>query len=108
MTGGCVHGMFPRREAFTPARSPLAGRHARPVVGTEGGDREAVAAVQVAVRVVGPGVADGDRVADLVRPDLDLVLADDAAFRPDEFPVDARDGEAAGLGDVERLEAVAD
>src|SRR5258707_9757224 len=84
------------------------GGHAGPVVGPEGGHGEAFLAVEVADRVVGPGVADGDRVGDLVRPDLDLVLADDLRLGPDELAVAGRDGEAAWLLDIERLEAGAD
>src|SRR3954451_5029981 len=84
------------------------GGDAGPVVGPERGRGEPLAAIEVANRVVGPGVADGHRVGDLVRPDLDLVLADDPRLRPDELPVARRDGEAAQLGDVEGLEPAAD
>ena len=71
------------------------GGHAWPVVGAERGGRQSFAAVEVADGVVGPGVTDGDGVGDLVRPDLDLVLADDLGVGPDELVVAAGDGEPA-------------
>src|SRR4051794_20516271 len=84
------------------------GGDAGPIVGPEGGQGEALLAVEVADRVVGPGVADGDRVGDLFRPDLDLVLAHDLRLGLVEPPVARRDGETSRIGDVERLEAAAD
>src|SRR3954452_19094197 len=95
------------RKRPLPRSLSLGGRPG-PVVGPEGGHGEALPAIEVADRVVSPGVADGDRVGDLVRPDLDLVRADDLGFGLDELAVARGDREAARLVDVERLEAVAD
>src|SRR5438067_79158 len=78
--------------------------HSGPVVGAEGGGRQALGAEEVADLVVGPGVADGHRLGDLVGPDLDLVAPGDPRLGPDELAVAAGDGEPARLIDVEGLE----
>src|SRR5688572_20682986 len=72
-------------------------RRAWPVVGSEGSERQAFFAVDVADGVVGPGVADGGGVGDFIAGDLDRVIADELGVGPDELLVAAGDGEANGF-----------
>ena len=70
-----------------------------PVVGAEGGGGEAFFVVKVAVRVIGPAVADGDGLGDLIAPDTDAV-AFDVRVGPDPFFIFACNLEAESSGNT--------
>src|SRR5205814_835344 len=71
-------------------------RDALPIIGSEGQRRQAAAVVKIAVGVVGPVVAHGDRLCDFIAADNDGVIFD-ARFGPLPFLVFTGDGEAFQL-----------
>ena len=63
------------------------------IVAAEGRDRQAVGGEEVADRIVGPGVADGDGFGDALGADFELVFASDLGLGPGPFFVLAADDE---------------
>ena len=84
-------------QAVAHGRYRASHGHARPVVGAERRHRQADVVVQIAHRIVGPGVANGDGTRNRVAPHGDLVRGDDLGLGPDPAAIAARDGEALHL-----------
>src|SRR2546425_10057262 len=75
----------------------------RPRVGAEGGRPEALFISQIHHREVGPAVANGGGIRNLIAPD-DYRVAFDSRAGVDELPVFARDGKAFRLFAIGCLE----
>ena len=71
-----------------------------PAIRAEGGGRQVFAVLQVADRILCPGVADRNGIGHRVAPDFDLVGADDASLGIDKFLVLSGNRKSPYLADV--------
>ena len=80
--------------------------HPRPVIRVEGRHGQAVAAVVVVDLIIGPGVADGDRILDFVAPDFHLIGSNNFRLGARKLPVLAGDGETLGLRRIKGIKSL--
>ena len=71
----------------------IISRVRRKIIGAEGGSGQSRAIIEIAGRVVRPGVTDCHRLRHLVRPDLDRCGANDLCFGGEKLVVARGDGE---------------
>ena len=83
------------------------GCQAGPIVRSERSDWQAFAALQIADGIVGPCIANGDRVGDVGTRDFNFVLAENLSFRPPEDFVFASHGQPDRSSNIERIQASA-
>src|SRR5262245_11673001 len=83
-------------------------RNALPIVRAERRQRQTLAAIYVAHRVVRPGIANRCWIGNLVAGNLDLVVAHEFRVGPNELPILAGDCKADRILSFKRVEATAD